>query len=618
MFNFEESQERLDRFEFDLLPDIHRKINTGKSGAEIYLVQYIKKIEKKRRRVPALVKITSMEEGEREEAAYKMALLLASKADMNHYIPSVLDIKTFENQHAVMYEFAGAAESFTINEAVEKQMAVDYSGIINEALNFINGWGVEKKEILSPYDHMIETLGTKRWETLFHPIKELGADTNSAVLSFHGKLFPNPLVYLYNKNLWKEETMYVKHSHSHGDYHGNNIIVTDKNKSGISIIDFAELKQHTNLFYDYRYLELHLLLDCFPLESSDNQDKWMEIGSYVTRDLMKELQQPLDIPDGIAPFDKILPCFGAEFIEEVGEIAVKDYQPSYYIAGVCAGLIYARRTKINRLNRFAAFVYALFNLKKALQCLNIGLPNEVSLPLAWPADRESKELDQIIKEKLFTIYAQPIVNTLTKEMEYVEILTRFNSKSPDHWYDMARRDGRLDEITIATCEEFVRNATYLKELKIKGIFYNLEADLTKETIVKCIELLKQTQLSFTIEITEHVKKDLELWKSIAEEEGVALSLDDFGEKAATELEEITVLQPAFVKMKRNKLQEYYGAIMDLDRQYIRKMVIEHVEEEELKQLTQDGIKYVQGWLCSVAKKLKDIDADQWNAGFLKG
>lgn len=198
----------------------------------------------------------------------------------------------------------------------------------------------------------------------FHPIKELGADTNSAVLSFHGKLFPNPLVYLYNKNLWKEETMYVKHSHSHGDYHGNNIIVTDKNKSGISIIDFAELKQHTNLFYDYRYLELHLLLDCFPLESSDNQDKWMEIGSYVTRDLMKELQQPLDIPDGIAPFDKILPCFGAEFIEEVGEIAVKDYQPSYYIAGVCAGLIYARRTKINRLNRFAAFVYALFNLKK--------------------------------------------------------------------------------------------------------------------------------------------------------------------------------------------------------------------------------------------------------------
>lgn len=43
MFNFEESQEMLDRFEFDLLPDIHRKINTGKSGAEIYLVQYIKK-----------------------------------------------------------------------------------------------------------------------------------------------------------------------------------------------------------------------------------------------------------------------------------------------------------------------------------------------------------------------------------------------------------------------------------------------------------------------------------------------------------------------------------------------------------------------------------------------
>lgn len=256
----------------------------------------------------------------------------------------------------------------------------------------------------------------------------------------------------------------------------------------------------------------------------------MEIGSYVTRDLMKELQQPLDIPDGIAPFDKILPCFGAEFIEEVGEIAVKDYQPSYYIAGVCAGLIYARRTKINVLNRFAAFVYALFNLKKALRCLNISLPNEVSLPLAWPADRESKELEQIIREKLFSIYAQPIVNTLTKELEYVEILTRFNSKSPDYWYDMARRDGRLDEITIATCEEFVQNANYLKELKIKGIFYNLEADLTKETIVKCIELLKQTQLSFTIEITEHVKKDLELWKSIAEEEGVAISLDDFGEK----------------------------------------------------------------------------------------
>ncbi|NEW01052.1 hypothetical protein GYH73_005155 [Bacillus megaterium] len=38
-------QEDLNRFEFDNSPRIHRKISTGKSGAEVYIVQIIKKRE---------------------------------------------------------------------------------------------------------------------------------------------------------------------------------------------------------------------------------------------------------------------------------------------------------------------------------------------------------------------------------------------------------------------------------------------------------------------------------------------------------------------------------------------------------------------------------------------
>ncbi|MFD6211493.1 EAL domain-containing protein [Peribacillus sp. NPDC060253] len=625
-----EYQKCLDQFGLEQNPKIHRKISTGKSGAEVYIVQITKKDDDKIKKIPSLIKISSIKEGTKEIKAYEKASKLL--ADENNYvnsIPKVIDIKEFENMHAVMYEFAGSGSSFTLNEAITRQMVVDYEKIMCKVLRFRENWDTDYMGVkTSAFDAIIETLGKERWERdkLITPIMELGVDTNSRLIGLAGGVvLPNPLIYLYNENLWKDTELDIYLGHVHGDFHGNNIIVKNKRDKVIdlAIIDFAELKGETNIYYDSRYLELHLLLDCFPIESFQNQDKWMQICEYLTRDLAKEddTEQKVEIPEGIAPFDKILPHFGEEYLNSYDSALIKDYLPSYYLAGLCAGLVYARRKKIDIARRFAAFIYASYNLRELMRCLKIDLPTVSSLPLEWPIDRDGQELNRLLEEGKFDLFAQPIINTRTGKVDFVEVLTRFldSKKRPDEWFDVARRYNLLDRLSILTCQKLVSDFRYFEGLNLSGVFFNLEADLPKKIIRECLRILKKCPVPVTIEITEHVKKDPQLWKKICDEEQMSIAIDDFGDNTATDLEEILVLKPDFVKMKMKYVDHYYEEISNnLDREYIRKLMVEQVEEKsDLLQLTQVGIKYVQGYLFAIPQDIRKLPIDQWNKGFLQ-
>ncbi|MGG0788093.1 EAL domain-containing protein [Peribacillus simplex] len=625
-----EYQKCIDQFGLEQNPKIHRKISTGKSGAEVYIVQITKKDDEKIQRIPSLIKISSIKEGTKEIKAYeKASKLLADENKYANSIPKVIDIKEFENMHAVMYEFAGKGSSFTLNEAITRQMVVDYEKIMCKVLRFRDNWDTDPMGVkISAFDAIIETLGKERWERdkLITPIMELGVDTNSRLIGLAGGVvLPNPLIYLYNENLWKDTELDIYLGHVHGDFHGNNIIVKNKRDEvmDLAIIDFAELKGDTNIYYDSRYLELHLLLDCFPLESFQNQDKWMQICEYLTRDIAKEddTEQKVEIPEGIAPFDKILPHFGEEYLNSVGSVFIRDYLPSYYLAGLCAGLVYARRKKIDIARRFAAFIYASYNLRELMRCLKIDLPTVSSLPLEWPIDRDGQELNRLLEDGKFDLFAQPIINTRTGKVDFVEVLTRFldSKKRPDEWFDVARRYNVLDRLSILTCQKLVSDFRYFEGLNLSGVFFNLEADLPEKIIRECLHILKKCPVPVTIEITEHVKKDPQLWKKICDEEQMSIAIDDFGDNTATDLEEILVLKPDFVKMKMKYVDHYYEEISNnLDREYIRKLMVEQVEEKsDLLQLTQVGIKYVQGYLFAIPQDIRKLPIDQWNKGFLQ-
>lgn len=625
-----EYQKCIDQFALEKNPKIHRKISTGKSGAEVYIVQITKRVEDDLiRKIPSLIKISSIEEGTKEIKAYEKALkLLDYENKYANSIPKVIDIKEFDDLHAVMYEFAGSGSSYTLNEAITRQMVVDYKKIMCKVLRFRNNWNPDYNEVKKrAFNAIIETLGKDRWEReLIAPIMELGVDTNSRLIGLAGGVvLPNPLIYLYNENLWKNIELDIYIGHVHGDYHGNNIIVKNKRDEliDLAIIDFAELKGDTNIYYDSRYLELHLLLDCFPLESFQNQDKWMQICEYVTRDLAKEddTKQKDEIPEGIAPFDKILPHFGEEFLETIDSAFIRDYLPSYYLAGLCAGLVYARRRTIDITKRFAAFIYASYNLKELMRCLKIDLPTVSSLPLEWPIDRDGLELKRLLEDGKFNLFAQPIINTRTGKVDFVEVLTRFqdSKKRPDEWFDVARKYNLLDRLSILTCQKLVNDFLCFEGLSLSGVFFNLEADLPEKTIRECLNILKKCPVPVTIEITEHVKKDPQLWKKICDEEQMSIAIDDFGDNTATDLEEILLLKPDFVKMKMKHVDHYYEEISNnINREYIRKIMVEQVEEKsDLTHLTQVGIKYVQGYLFAIPQDIRKLPIEQWNIGFLQ-
>lgn len=613
-------QEYLDEFKFQSKPRIFKQISTGKSGADIYIVQVIEKGNGIRRKKSSLIKISSEDEVAKERDFHEVALDLARESGIDGFIPNIIEVQQYDGKQAIMYEFAGSNDSFTLNEAISKQLPVDYKEkIIPKVLEFSSNWGDLADEFMSPYDAIIQTLGKEKWSgnRLIEPIKELSVNTDSMLLGIDGGyVFPNPLVYLFNKNLWKDTSMIIDYKPIHGDFHGNNIIIKDKVDTSFAVIDFMEFRNGVNAFFDSRYLELHLLLDCYSLDIKENQSKWIEICEYLTRDLSVGTVQNIEPPGGIYPFDQILPCFGENFISQFDESLSKEYMPSYHLAGLCVGLICARRKGMEKVKRFAALVYALFNLKELLKSLEIPIPNEQSLPLKWPVDHEGKEIRKIIDEEKFNFYAQPIVNIGTGKVDFVEVFTKFDSKTPDYWFNIARKNNLLGELTIKTCRRLVDDFGSLEELNLSGFFFNFEADLSEDIIRECIGLLKQCPIPVIIEITEYKKKNLSLWKKISEEEQVQIAIDDFGDGTATGLDEITILNPSFVKIKITKLQHYYNSIRNLNREYIRKLIVEKVEEtEDILTLNLQGVKYGQGWYFANAEDIKKLSIESWKNGF---
>ena len=612
-------QQYIDEFHFQSNPYVFNKISTGKSGADIYIVQILDMSVN-----TALIKVSSQEEVSKESEFHDAALNLALASEIDNFIPKIIEVKEYNGQQAIMYEFAGSYDSFTLNEAITNQLAVNYEKIVMKALDFAWKWGYRRESSvkrISAYDAIIRTLGEDKWagEHLLEPIKELGVDTNHKLLGIDGGyVFPNPLIYLYNKNLWKDISMLIGFKSVHGDFHGNNIIIKNKENVDMAVIDFMEYRDEVNLFFDSRYLELHLLLDGYSYEEKENQANWLKICEYLTRDFSHKVSQNMEPPDGIYPFHQILPCFGEKYISTYkDQILLKEYMPSYHLAGFCVGLICARRKGMEKAKRFAALVYALFNFKELLKSLKIDFPNESLLPLKWSVDLEGKEMRKIIDEEKYHFYAQPIVNLRTGKVDFVEVFTRFDTKTPDYWFNIARKYDLLGELTIRTCQSMVDASHNLEELNLSGFFFNVEADLPEEVIRKCIGLLKQCHAPVMIEITEHKKKDTLLWKKISEEEQVQIAIDDFGDAATTELDEIPTLEPAFVKITVDQLTRYYNDISHLNREYIRRLIVEKVEEpSDIFTLNIQGIKYAQGWYFDNDKPIESLPVDEWSRGYL--
>jgi hypothetical protein len=192
--------------------------------------------------------------------------------------------------------------------------------------------------------------------------KSIGVDKNIKCISLDGidVLLPNPFYFFNNKNAWNDLKVTCLTSYAHGDFQGDNIIITENKPV---IIDFCDFLEDCNVFHDLRYLESITLGDCLEIDKQSARALW----SKVCESLSDEITE-VEIPQGKGM--TLLRKLISKLRENVKLIVCDSrnslYDPSFNLAGAACGLINMRKySNVNK--KKAAFIYAAFNLKMFLK-----------------------------------------------------------------------------------------------------------------------------------------------------------------------------------------------------------------------------------------------------------
>ncbi|WP_125153577.1 hypothetical protein [Clostridium rectalis] len=339
--------------------EILNKFSGGRSGAEVYLVEYGED-----NRV-GILKISDSNESEVFQKAYE----LAAKNNMHKYIAKLITNYKIEDKgktlYASLYDLAGddiyKSETF-LDKVINEDDLKD--SMVSKITKFVFSWSKDhEKKYMCPTQIMKNELSYRYMDEKYEKaFEDIGVPKDVKWISLDGTdtILPNPYYFFNNENVWKGLKVTCLTSYAHGDFQGDNIIITENKPI---IIDFCDLLEDCNVFHDLRYLEAITLGDY--METNKNCDKklWVNACSSLSEGIME-----VDIPQGKGM--SLLRQLMSKLRENV-KLIVSDarnvlYNPSFYLAGVAAGLINMRKYKSNNKKK-AAFIYASYNLKMFLK-----------------------------------------------------------------------------------------------------------------------------------------------------------------------------------------------------------------------------------------------------------
>lgn len=340
--------------------EILKTMTKGKSGAGVYMVEYGSDNK------VGILKITdSTSELEIFSKAYEVAV----KNSMHKYIAKMvanfsLNLEGQSELQANLYDLAGDdiynAETF-LDKVINEDELKD--AVMAKLTKFIFTWNKEhEKKFLSPIDIVRNELSyrfmDKKFVKAFH---ELGIDNDVKWISIDGTdvILPNPYYFFSNEEIWEGLKVTCLTSYAHGDFQGNNIMITENKPI---IIDFCDVLEDCNVFHDIRYLESITLSDYMEFDTPFQRELWMKICKCVTEQIHE-----VDIPrgKGMSLLRQLVPKFRENIKLVVSDNRNVLYNPSFYLAGVSCGFINMRKIK-DKVKRKAALIYAAYNLKMFL------------------------------------------------------------------------------------------------------------------------------------------------------------------------------------------------------------------------------------------------------------
>ncbi|MGH4120303.1 hypothetical protein [Clostridium sp.] len=337
-----------------------KKFKSGRSEAGVYMVEYGSKNK------VGILKITKKNETELFQKAYG----LASENNMQKYIAKLITSykitdKSSASLYVNLYDLAGDdihnSETF-LDKVLNEDELKDTT--ISAITKFLFTWNKEHvKKFMSPMDIVKNELSYRYMDDKYiQAFESIGVDKNIKWISLDGTdiLLPNPYYYFNNNNVWNGLNVTCLTSYAHGDFQGDNIIITENKPV---IIDFCDFLEDCNVFHDLRYLESITLGDCLEINKQSERELWSKVCEGLSYGITE-----VDLPQGKGM--TLLRQLISKLRENV-KLIVNDsrnslYNPSFHLSGAACGLINMRKyTNTNK--KKAAFIYAAANLKMFLK-----------------------------------------------------------------------------------------------------------------------------------------------------------------------------------------------------------------------------------------------------------
>jgi predicted ATPase len=373
-----------EKFDIEITP--LQELKGGRTGAFLFLVsvswlQSNKKVEHLILKLDHKDKKSNMDELERHRSAFNQA---PPEFSGNHIACIVFDKVELDGAFAIFYSIAGQSLNNYRSLAGYQQQDM-LEKIFKETNNLLlSKWNKNAKfeKVLHPQQIISDWLGYRlkpggNIETFIEKTCGISQDTKG--LMIQGDIFPNPLLYSRNAELWeKVRPIDTIIGFQHGDLNTGNILAKfneEKNEiEGYYLIDFALFKPGMPLFYDLRYLEVSYLITELPRVSFT---KWVDmVTRFSEKDILDPLYVPIELSGTCAVLSTGRKAFG-RWIEELYPSLSDDLWGQSWLAAAAAGLNFCNKSSITEKERLAGLIYAAAYLKRYHNVFGVQLPVEV-------------------------------------------------------------------------------------------------------------------------------------------------------------------------------------------------------------------------------------------------
>ncbi|MFT5871386.1 MAG: hypothetical protein ACI8WT_000304 [Clostridium sp.] len=345
-----------------------KTFKTGRSNAGVYMVEYgiANKV--------GILKVTKNNEGKVFQKAYGQA----SMHNMQKYIAKLISSYKIQDKNKTtlyvnLYDLAGDdiynSETFLDKILNEDELK---DSIISTITKFLFTWNKDHvKKYISPMVIVKNELSYRYMDSKYiQAFESIGVDKNIKWISLDGTdiLLPNPYYYFNNENVWDDLTVTCLTGYAHGDFQGDNIIITEDKPI---IIDFCDLIEDCNVFHDLRYLESITLGDCLEIDKECDRDLWSKVCESLSFGITD-----IELPQGrgMSLVRQLMSTLRQNVKLIVSDSRNSLYDPSFHLAGTACGLINMRKyPTVNK--KKAAYIYAAFNLKMFLKDEAVNMYN---------------------------------------------------------------------------------------------------------------------------------------------------------------------------------------------------------------------------------------------------